>query len=195
MFLKIQYFISNMLLFKKLFKTLELSSKNKDCKLLHWPQGSRVAKEDQKNAKLKERVLHVQAKAIANMVVVMMKKAKNLEVQGAFQLFIMLEKLITTLEVCEYLLLRRPEELKRLWCQMGTLHTSRDSTIVGTNNITIAPSTLHPHVESTDPLHATKLIKNNQRVKIVHAFDVSCNMHQSLGLYTNNMVDAIWNLD
>jgi hypothetical protein len=62
------------------YEIMELSSKSSDYKLLHWPQGSRVAKEDQKNAKLKECVLHVQAKAIANMVVVTMKKAKILEV-------------------------------------------------------------------------------------------------------------------
>jgi hypothetical protein len=116
MFLKIQYFISNILLFKKIFKTLELSSKSSDCKLLHWPQGSRATKEDQENAKFKECVLHVQAKAVANMVVVTMKKAKNLEVQATFQLFIMLEKLIRTFEVSEYLLLRRHEELKRFRC-------------------------------------------------------------------------------
>jgi hypothetical protein len=56
--------------------------------------------------------LHVQAKAIANMVVVTMKKAKILEVQAVFQLFIMLEKLITTLEVCEYLLCGGMKSLK-----------------------------------------------------------------------------------
>jgi hypothetical protein len=75
MFLKFQYFISNILLFKKIFKTLELSSKSSDCKLLHWPRGSRATKKDQNNAKFKECALHVQAK-IANMVVIMMKKAK-----------------------------------------------------------------------------------------------------------------------
>jgi hypothetical protein len=151
MLLKIKYFISNILLFKKIFKTLELISKSSDCKLLHWPQSSRATKEDQKNAKLKECVLHVQAKVIANMVVVMMKKVEIVEVQTTFQLFIMLGKLIRTLEVSEYLLLRRHEELKRLQCQMGTLHTSHDLIIVDTNNIIAAPSTLHPHVESTGP--------------------------------------------
>ncbi len=62
------------------YEIMELSSKSSDYKLLHRPQGSRASKEDQKNAKLKECVLHVQGKAIANMVVVMMKKAKILEV-------------------------------------------------------------------------------------------------------------------
>ncbi len=46
------------------------------------------------------------------MVVVTMKKAKILEVQAVFQLFIMLEKLITTLEVCEYLLCGGMKSLK-----------------------------------------------------------------------------------
>jgi hypothetical protein len=62
---------------------------------------------------------------------------------------------------------------------MGTLHILCDSTIVDTNNITTTTSTLHPHVESTDTLHASQSIKNNQRIMIVHAFDVSCNMHQT----------------
>jgi len=46
------------------YEIMELSSKSSDYKLLHWPQGSRVAKEDQKNAKLKECALHVQAKLL-----------------------------------------------------------------------------------------------------------------------------------
>jgi len=87
------------------------------------------------------------------------------------------------------------EELERLWRQMGTLHTSHNIVVVDTINIIITPSTLQPQVESTSPLHASQSTKNNQILEIVHAFDVSCNMHQTLRLYTASMVDAIWNLD
>jgi hypothetical protein len=38
-------------------------------------------------------------------------------------------------------------------------------------------------LESTNPFHASQSIKNNK-----------WNMHQTLRLYTTNMVDAIWNL-
>jgi len=74
----------------------------------------------------------------------------------------MLEELITRLEVCEYLLLWRHEDLKRLWCRMGMLHILCDSTIVDTNNITTTTSTLHPHLKSTNPFHASQSIKNNK---------------------------------
>jgi hypothetical protein len=59
----------------------------------------------------------------------------------------MLEGLITTLEVREYLLLRKHEELERLQCSMGTLHILHDASIVDNINIAIAPSALHPQVE------------------------------------------------
>jgi hypothetical protein len=48
------------------FEVVELGSKNSDCKLLHWPQGSRATKENQRNAKFKECVLRAQAKANVN---------------------------------------------------------------------------------------------------------------------------------
>jgi hypothetical protein len=67
----------------------------------------------------------------------------------------MLEELITTPKAHEYLLLQWHEELESLRHRMGTLHTSHDATIVDTNNIAIAPSALHPHVESTKPLRAS----------------------------------------
>ncbi len=85
----------------------------------------------------------------------MMNKAKVLEDQVDLQLFIMLKELITTPEAREYLLLWRHEELERLWCRMGALHTSRNATIVDTINIAIAPSALHPQVESIIPFHAS----------------------------------------
>jgi hypothetical protein len=128
---------------------VELGSESNDCKLLRWPQG--LTKEDQKNAKLKEHVLRAQTKVIADMATTTMKKAKILEDQVVFQLFIMPEKLITTPKSHEYLLLQRCEELERLQHQMGTLHTSHNATIVDTSNIATAPSALHPHVESTNP--------------------------------------------
>jgi hypothetical protein len=78
----------------------------------------------------------------------------------------------------EYLFMPKHEELERLQCWMGTLHTLRDATIVDTINITISPSALHPQVESIGPLHALQSTKNNQIVKTMHAFDVSCNTHQ-----------------
>ncbi len=65
----------------------------------------------------------------------MMKKAKFLEDQIVFQLFTMLEGLITTLETREYLFLRKHEELERFQCCMGTLHTLCDATIVNTINM------------------------------------------------------------
>jgi hypothetical protein len=72
------------------------------------------------------------------MVKVMMNKAKVLEDQVDLQLFIMLKELITTPEAREYLLLWRREELERLWCRMGALHTLR--------NVAIAiPSILQLH--------------------------------------------------
>jgi hypothetical protein len=37
------------------FEVVELGSESRDRKLLHWPQGSRATKEDQKNAELKDR--------------------------------------------------------------------------------------------------------------------------------------------
>jgi hypothetical protein len=97
----------------------------------------------------------------------------------------MLEKLITTLEVCEYLLLLRHEDLKRLQCRMGTLHILRDSTIVDTNNITVAASTLHPHLKSTKPFHASQSIK-----KTTKEFDVSCNMHQTLRFQKSSFISS-----
>jgi len=57
------------------------------------------------------------------MVEVMMNKAEILEDQVNLQLFIMLKELITTPEAHEYLLFWRCEELERLWCRMGALHT------------------------------------------------------------------------
>jgi hypothetical protein len=57
--------------------------------------------------------LCAQTKVIADMATTMMKKAKILEDQAILQLFIMLEKLITTPKAHEYLLLQRGEELKR----------------------------------------------------------------------------------
>jgi hypothetical protein len=51
----------------------------------------------------------------------------------------MLEELITTFEVHEYLLLQGCEELERFWRQMCTLYTSHDVVVVAT-----ASSTLHP---------------------------------------------------
>jgi hypothetical protein len=77
------------------------------------------------------------------MVVAMMKKANFLEDQVVFQLFI--EGLITTLETCEYLFLGKHEELERLQCWMGTLHTLRDAAIVDTINIAISPSAYTPN--------------------------------------------------
>jgi hypothetical protein len=56
----------------------------------------------------------------------------------------MLEELIMTLEMHEYLLLQGCEKLQRFWCYMGTLHTSHNAAIVDTNNITTTSSTLHP---------------------------------------------------
>ncbi len=41
---------------------------------------------------------------------------------------------------------RPSNSLERLRHQMGTLHTSRNATIVNTSNIATTPSTLHPHV-------------------------------------------------
>ncbi len=64
--------------------------------------------------KFKECVLCVQVKTIVNMVTTVMKKEENLENQVALQLFIMLEKLITTPKTCEYLLLWRCKVLKKL---------------------------------------------------------------------------------
>jgi hypothetical protein len=80
------------------FEVVELGSKNNDCKILCWPQGSRATKEDQKNAKLKKRVLCAEIKITADMATATTKKAKILENQATLQLFIMLEKLITTLK-------------------------------------------------------------------------------------------------
>jgi hypothetical protein len=100
------------------------------------------------------------------MVVAMMKKAKILEDQIVFQLFTMLEGLITTLETREYLFFQKHEELERLQCWMGTLHTLRDATIVDTINIAISPSALCPQVESIAPLHALQSTKNNQIIKL-----------------------------
>jgi hypothetical protein len=125
----------------------------------------------------------------------MMKKVEILEGHVVVQLFTMPEELIMTLEVLEYLLLHRCEELQRFWHKMGTLHISHDAIVVDTINNIVAPLALHPHVESTNPFHASQSTKKNQIVEIVHAFDVSCNMHQTLGPYTTSMVDAIWNLD
>jgi hypothetical protein len=130
-------------------------------------------------AKLKKCVLHVQAKATSDLVEVTMNKVEILEDQVDLQLFTMLRELVSTLETHEYLLLRRREELERLWCWMGALHTLCNAAIVDTINIATAPSALHPQVESIVPLHASKSIKNNQIVKTMHAFDVSCNTHQT----------------
>ncbi len=137
------------------FEGMELGSESNDRKFLCWPQGSNATKEDPKNAKLKKRVLRAQTKVTIDMATAMMKKVEILKDQATLQLFIMLEKLITTPKGHEYLLLQRREELERLQHQMGTLHTSCNAIVVDTNKIAIAPSTLHPHVESTKPLHAS----------------------------------------
>jgi hypothetical protein len=53
-------------------------------------------------------------KYTADLAIGTMKKAKILEDRATFQSYVMLEKLITTPKACEYLLLQRHEELKRL---------------------------------------------------------------------------------
>jgi hypothetical protein len=61
------------------FEVMELGNESSDHKLLHWPQGSRGTKEDQKNEKFKKHVLHAQTKVNTNMATITMKKVKILE--------------------------------------------------------------------------------------------------------------------
>jgi hypothetical protein len=120
-----------------------LCSENGDHKLFMLTTIFKGIKGRSKECKVQRMCFVCSSKTIVDMVVAMRKKVEILENQVAFQLFTMLEKLITRPKTHEYLLLWRCEVLERLWHPVGTLHTSGDATIVDTNNIIATPSSLH----------------------------------------------------
>jgi hypothetical protein len=78
------------------------------------PGGSKTAREEARSVSVREGAIYAQVDATMSMVAAQRKKATLLEDQNMLLLMTMSNDQITTVEVREYMRLRRGDELKKL---------------------------------------------------------------------------------
>jgi hypothetical protein len=83
------------------------------------PMGNKVAKEENRLAKQREGAVKAQAKATAEMAAANMRKAQILHDQATLSLFTMPNEDSLSELACEYLHLRREEEMENLKCRIA----------------------------------------------------------------------------